>query len=268
LTQELYPEDGKDFKASSGWLKRFLARHGMCWRRRNDKATVSVDKLVLPVARFISDLRKLRLSTVGQVGASPEYGMYDHYRTLNVDQIPLPFASADVRTIDFVGVGRVWIRSAGSGLEKRQCTLQLLIRAKGKQPIPCLIFRGQPVPTKNKKKRQIEMDNIKRLAPNVLILWQNKAWADLPTCLDWVQQGLEPFLESEKIKDKCLLLTDGLSSQVHREFGPAVKEAGARYPPPQTHTRTHTHTYTTRITQRQFHGFAEASLRVQQRGLG
>ena len=88
------------------------------------------------------------------------YGKYGLRNTFSVpDQVPLPFASCDKRTIEFIGCKRVLIKQAGSGLDKRQCSLQLLIRPMGVQPRPCLISRGPPVPkgAKRLKKRSIEM---------------------------------------------------------------------------------------------------------------
>ena len=56
----------------------------------------------------------------------------------------MPFTSTDGRTWEYSGIDRVWIRAPGSGLDKRQVTLMLTIRAEGKQPLPVLIFRGTP----------------------------------------------------------------------------------------------------------------------------
>ncbi|KAK3279245.1 hypothetical protein CYMTET_12859 [Cymbomonas tetramitiformis] len=70
---------------------------------------------------------------------------------LNVDQVPLPFVVGDYdHTIDERGAKDVWVRQPGaSGLEKRQATLQICIRAgvdsEGKnlpQPPVAIWFRG------------------------------------------------------------------------------------------------------------------------------
>ena len=42
----------------------------------------------------------------------------------------------------------MWIKQPGSGLDKRQATLQLLIRGEGQQPKPVLIFRGKKKPSR------------------------------------------------------------------------------------------------------------------------
>jgi hypothetical protein len=152
------------FKASAGWMKRFMGRWRITWRRRNDNAKKSAAELMPAVAKFICRLREFRhdhpSALVGDLPPLPRwaetdprhnftatYGEFDPYNTLNVDQHPLPFASTDPCTLEFIGTQRVWIKQPGSGLDKRQCTLQLLVRPLGKQPLPCLLFRGLPVPT-------------------------------------------------------------------------------------------------------------------------
>jgi hypothetical protein len=217
------------FKASAGWLKRFMGRYRLTWRRRNDNATKSVDELMPSVAKFINDLRALRVSKPSVlVDNNPatlfdvRYGMYGPYNTLDVDQVPLPFASADPSTLEFIGTQRVWIKTPGSGLDKRQATLQLLIRALGKQPKPCLLFRGCP-----ELKRQYDKDNRVReeaeYDDDVVVLWQAKAWADTKTCVKWAEGAFAEFVESELNGGESLVLADNLKSQVKDDFVEAVK---------------------------------------------
>jgi hypothetical protein len=55
--------------------------------------------------------------------------------------------------------------------------LQLLVRPLGKQPLPCLLFRGQPVPT---KAWRVPLRNLEEelYDKDCKVLWQAKAWAD------------------------------------------------------------------------------------------
>jgi hypothetical protein len=233
-------KDEKEFKASAGWMKRFMARYGLCWRRRNDKATKSVTELVKPVATFINLLRRVRMRSV-RANTCKRYGQYDLLHTFNVDQVPMPFANGDPRTLEFVGAERVWVKSAGAGLEKRQCTLQLLIRPVGRQPIPCIIFRGKHTHTRkgDKKKRAAEMIALQAASRGkVLVLWQDKAWADTATCVEWADKGYGAFVKEEQL-GKTLLLADNLSAQCKAEFKAAVKEHADSHtlmgPPGATH---------------------------------
>ena len=60
-----------------------------------------------------------------------------------MDQTPLQFVLDDNKTCDKKESEEVWIASGQSGLEKRQCIIQLTMFADGKTPPPLIIFRGQ-----------------------------------------------------------------------------------------------------------------------------
>ena len=61
-----------------------------------------------------------------------------------MDQTPLQFCFSDGPTYADTGDKTVWVRGGSSGLEKRQCTVQLTIFADGEPQIkPLLIIRGK-----------------------------------------------------------------------------------------------------------------------------
>jgi hypothetical protein len=146
------------FKASGGWLKRFMGRYGLKFRRRNDTATKPTAELIPRLCSFINKLRILKIRNPAP--GNSKHGKYNTFSVLNVDQVPLPFASNDPRTIALGEEERVQIRSSGGGHEKRQATLQLAIRPEGVQPFPHIIFRGAAV-YKNRpdleEKRRLEV---------------------------------------------------------------------------------------------------------------
>ena len=213
------------FMASPGWVKRFMGRYGLKWRRRNDKSKRSTESLIRALAAFINALRAFRLRHPSDL--DPAWGNFNCSNTFNVDQVPLPFASADPRTLEFIAVKRVWIKQPGAGLEKRQCTLQLLIRALGKQPKPTLIFRGNPTPTRAADRRKRE-EEAKDYDEDVTVIWQKKAWADMDTCVRWSEVSFKEFMDEELgAGSEGLLLCDNLRSQVRAGFRRAVR-ANAR----------------------------------------
>ena len=61
-------------------------------------------------------------------------------------QVPLPFAATGKHTLDFKGAKKVHVAQPGSGLDKRQATLQICFNAHGEgkclQPPVGIIFRG------------------------------------------------------------------------------------------------------------------------------
>lgn len=181
------------FKASAGWLKRFMARHKLTWRRRNDNALKSADKLAPQVQKFIKELRALRKSRPDPNNVNSIWGIFGPKNTFNVDQVPLPFASSSKRTIEFLGTQRVWIKQPGSGLDKRQATLQLLIRGEGKQPKPVLIFRGKKTYTRPQDKEKRRKEEA-LYDDDVLVLWQPQSWADTETCVEWATGPFTDFV--------------------------------------------------------------------------
>ncbi|KAK3270496.1 hypothetical protein CYMTET_21107 [Cymbomonas tetramitiformis] len=106
LQKKHYPNDTKGFAAGQHWRVNYMRR--MCFRRR--KRTHKKSQSYASMGRFLFRNR------------------------FNVDQVPLPFVVGDFEhTVDEKGAKDVWIRQPGSGLEKRQATLQICIRA-GKTP--------------------------------------------------------------------------------------------------------------------------------------
>ena len=76
----------------------------------------------------------------------PKWGRYTPDKRVNVDQVPLPFAidrktpyqeSAPARRGDH----KVWVRQPASGLEKRQCSLQVCFSPVKDKCRIAIIFR-------------------------------------------------------------------------------------------------------------------------------
>jgi hypothetical protein len=62
----------------------------------------------------------------------------------NMDQTPISFEFLDNRTYDTTGVKTVFVKQTGSGWDRRQATLQILVHADGIQRCkPLLIFHGK-----------------------------------------------------------------------------------------------------------------------------
>ena len=74
-----------------------------------------------------------------------KWGRFKPSRRFNVDQTPLPFVVNAKTTYESKEVGhqdKVWVRQPGSGLEKRQCTLQLCFSPEDNHVRVEIIFRG------------------------------------------------------------------------------------------------------------------------------
>lgn len=140
---------------------------------------------------------------------------------LNVDQSPLPFTVTTKRTYEHIDEGvqqrnhKVWISQPGSGLDKRQCTLQVCFRPTEDQPKLGIIFRGTG--------KRISEDERKAYHPDIDIYFQENAWADTKVSVEWVEKTLS---EAVKDDDRFVLFCDNLTGQVATEFKEAVAKLG------------------------------------------
>ena len=106
---------------------------------------------------------------------------------------------------------KIWITQPGSGLDKRQCTLQIVTRAEGEQPRIAIIFRGQG--------KRISLDEKIAWHQDVDVYWQCNAWADTKVSLEWVKGMLSKSVQG---LNRFALFLDNLKSQESDEFKSAV----------------------------------------------
>ena len=89
----------------------------------------------------------------------------------NMDHTPFPFVMDDVETYNQTGSKGIRCASSSSGLEKRQCTVQLTIFADGvSRGRPLVIFRGKGLCIKAEDKRKWDK--------RVKVLFQKNGWCD------------------------------------------------------------------------------------------
>ena len=163
---------------------------------------------------------KLVSSGTSQQSYDSKWGYFLPHQRINVDQSPLPFAVNMKRTYHRFEEGanprqeKVWISQPGSGLDKRQCTLQVCFSPVGPQPKLGIIFRGKG------KLSQEEKDS---WHPMVDIFFQDNAWADTNSSLSWAEKTLKPFVEN---KGRFVLFCDNLSSQTHEDFKAKISSMG------------------------------------------
>lgn len=190
------------FKCSNGWLNRWLKRYDVSFQCRTDKKPVSTLARIGPIRDFHQRVQEIQRSGVQR---SPQYGRFPPDYIWNCDQIPLPFCLNPKRSYNLKGIP-CWVASRGpSGLDKRQASIQLTLRAAGEQLIPpCIIFRGEG---------QISEDEIHDLDSFSHINWrfQKKAWADGKFC-EWHLENMATILHTESPGEHLLVL-DNLSAQ-------------------------------------------------------
>ena len=140
ILAETNPE--ANFSFSSGWFDRFKARQGISLRRTTNIAQKPANDKEDAIRRFHLTIRNEAKLSVDDVQS--DVGKYSLRQVANMDQTPLPFSFAGDDTYSEKGAKTVWVRGGASGMEKRQCTVQLTIFADGVPRVkPLLIFCGK-----------------------------------------------------------------------------------------------------------------------------
>ena len=115
-TRQLIAEE---FKFSDQWFYRFCRRHRISYRRKTHTAQKSPAELKNAIEMFYGKLlreRRRRTFSLAYIA--------------NMDQTPLSFVMDDGKTYNQKGSKEIWCASGSSGLEKQQCTIQLMVFAK------------------------------------------------------------------------------------------------------------------------------------------
>lgn len=211
-------EVANKFKASNNWFQRFKRRHKISLRRRTNKKKNAANDGRETIQRFHRNLRKALQSKRRRntsFVADPTYGRWLPKNRLNVDQVPLPFVVEQDQTYEMEGNKQVWISQPGSGLDKRQATLQLCIRAEGEQTVkPAIIFRG---------KGNVSVAEKDKYDPDVHVYFQSNAWMDAEVNLKWTKHTLKDGLKDDLNTEK-VLFADNVGFQQAQAFHEACRE--------------------------------------------
>src|SRR5579862_6686145 len=163
LMKEFYPETtGRDgtctFKLSNSWFDAFKKRYNISLRAITNKAQESPSDKVEKLRGLHHFIRHIfnRGDNKGE-----GLGSYTLDTIYNMDQTPLPFDFNNGKTYENVGSKSVQAKCTSSGLDKRQATVQLCIRADGINDVrPTIIFRGTGQRVKKAETRQYDKNVI------------------------------------------------------------------------------------------------------------
>ena len=98
-----------------------------------------------------------------------------------MDQTQLPFVLDDGKTYADKGSSEVWCVSGSSGLDKRQCSVQLTIFADGVPRVrPLVIFRGKGLRITCKEQEAWDR--------RVQVTFQPKAWCYESMMKKWISE--------------------------------------------------------------------------------
>ena len=80
----------------------------------------------------------------------------------------------------------MWVSNSGSGLEKRQCSLQLAFSLKDNTGENWNYLSGTG--------KRILADELASYHKDVDVNWHEHAWVDTKDCMEWVQKTLTPVV--------------------------------------------------------------------------
>ena len=191
LMSELHPE--VDFKFSPGWFDCFKGNK-ISYRRSTNPAQIKPNAMEGKIRAFHSEIRRVAASA----NSSAPLGKFQLSTIANVDQSPLPFAFNGGQGYSRTGERSIWHCGSASGLDKRQCTVQLTIFADGDARVPPLvIFRGKGL--------RIAQTAKARYDRRVKVQFQENAWCDEDQMLNWVNHIWKCPFSPDANKPKLLI---------------------------------------------------------------
>ena len=202
-------------------IVRFLQKYQIRMRAKQRNKKKSKSQKVPELKKWHATYREECIRTnFEDPSYDQKWGNFKPDERINVDQSPLPFVVNSKKTHEFITPGEgashnTWISQPGSGLDKRQCSLQVAFRYKGEQPRLAVIFRG--------KGKRITQDEKLAWHPDIDVYFQPNAWMDSNVNMQWTEKTLKSFVEQQKLK-KYVLLRDNLEAHCTEEFKVAVRD--------------------------------------------
>jgi hypothetical protein len=163
-----------DMSFSNGWLAGFLRRKNLSLRQPTKKAQAIPQDYKEKIISWLQFNRR----------AMAKFN-FELSEIANMDQTPISFEFLDNKTYDTKGVKTVFVKQTGSGWDRRQATLQIIVHADGIQRCkPLLVFHGKNLDYRQKPKSSNLKKEYKFYDPRVevmfnprlgliLILWWN-----------------------------------------------------------------------------------------------
>jgi transposase-like protein len=118
---------------SAGWFNGFLKRKHLSPRASTKRAQVVPADYKDKITSWLQFNRRAQARC-----------NFELLEIANMDQTPIAFEFLDKRTYDTTGIKTVFLKQTGSGWDRRQATLQILVHADSIQRCkPLLIFHGK-----------------------------------------------------------------------------------------------------------------------------
>jgi DDE superfamily endonuclease./Tc5 transposase DNA-binding domain. len=211
------------FKASYGWLRRFMTRKNIKFRRKTCSKQHTPQEQVLDFEKFLFYLWFNALNPNEEEhnqGIDPLWG---HFRPpecrYNMDQVPLPFVVNQDSTFALSDEENVH-KCPSEALKKRQFTMHVVVNAgRGEKK-----FGWVDLVAKGTGKR-IRAAETELCDQDVKFFWQANAWVDKTVMLELAEKFVTHKIEVHGLDTWVILICDNLRAHVDddvkRMFGDA-----------------------------------------------
>ena len=183
LTKDMENVD-EDFKASRGWLEKFMKRNGLSLRRKTSVAQQDTERLVAKV-----------VSSIIQV------------RCLQEDETPVWYGMVSETTIDATGKKTITLKTTGH--EKSRVSVCLAAKADGTKLKPMVVFKGA--------KREVAALN-QEFKHRAVVATSANAWMNIELTKVWIDSVLGSFSF-----DRRLLAWDSFECHIEESIGQALQ---------------------------------------------
>ncbi len=152
-----------DFKASDGWLRRFLRRNNLVSRDRTSMAQALPSDLENKVAQFRQAVYEMRVN-----------GDFEYDLIANMDETPVFFDMVPSKTVDTKRKKSIRVRTTKS--EKQRIAAVISCTSSGKMLPPMVIFKG---------KTQRVIKDISN-SHGAVVSFQKEGWMDEMQMIKWI----------------------------------------------------------------------------------
>lgn len=203
------------FKGSYGWMRRFIKRKNIKFRKRKCGKEKTAQECVTEFEAFLHKLRfqflKPREEDEDAVKTSI-WGRFPPECRYNMDQVPLPFVNGQDDTFTTEDDNDVNIKCPRESLRKRQFTMHLVFNAGSGDKAQgwCdLVCKGTGKRINSAEKELWDED--------VKIFWQDKAWVDKHVMRELARRFVKHKLKVHGATTWVILFCDNLSAHLDEE---------------------------------------------------
>ena len=192
----------EDFKASRGWLCRFLKRNGLSLRRKTSVAQQDPERMVAKLVSYIIQVRQLQIKH-----------NYAPCNIIAMDETPVWCDMISETTVDKSGIKTVTLKTTGQ--DKSRVSVVLAAKADGTKLKPMVVFKGA--------KREVAALN-QEFKGRAVVATSANAWMDSELTIVWINSVLGSFSFNRR-----LLAWDSYKCHIEDTITEDVKENRSRY---------------------------------------